>query len=85
MFLGFNLLLAATILAAPGQARETGPERPGEAGTSSLVQGKCDFNECSCNCLKVWDDCGSYSSWCNFKFNFCMWWTRCEVKVTLVF
>ena len=68
--LGFNLLLATAILVQPGGA----------------TWSTCDFNECTCECLEVWDDCfesGTKAGRCDGKYNWCMFLSRCTPEIDL--
>lgn len=53
--------------------------QPGRAAST------CDFNDCTCACLGVWDNC--FTDWdevrkCDWLYGFCMWWTGCKAEPT---
>ena len=52
--------------------------QPGEAASA------CDFNQCTCDCLEVWDECyvpNEDVSPCDRKYNKCMKKTKCKPEI----
>lgn len=52
--------------------------QPGEAASA------CDFNQCTCDCLEVWDEC--YDSThearkCDRKYGKCMRKAKCKPEI----
>lgn len=54
--------------------------QPGRAAST------CDYNECTCACLEVWDGC--FTTWdeawkCDRKYNRCMKKSKCETEIII--